>query len=324
MDNQPRDLESLCTEDKRNSFGSETAAKDSFSLVSSEKSLKIADDFEPIHVEGHKEAGVWVHRPGSEVSQTWERRKGRSRRLDTKIHAEPDSTSVKYNSVSTGCRNNDTSSTDKNPDEKHSINTVRRSLQKISSVFRRSSKEDNFCNFNEDVPSLHDNIKAANEKEIGIRFVAEEEDPLPSSGEISKEGALSSGGSSTDTPSKANMKNKAKSLFKHAEKSAQRLSHALSGKGSRNSRNSYSSIKEKEITTGSDSSDDESLPSLQEVPVVSEVVNPLPHNDGTTEISNDEGTMVKDSPESSEKLPEKLSSSESKDVQLLKAEATER
>lgn len=332
-DDQPLEWESLTMEEIRSSFASDTAAKDSFSSVSSEKSPKVADDFEPINVQGQKETGVWIHRPGREVSQTWEPRKGRSRRLDNEIQGEPNDASGRYNSIASGSRNNDTSSTDDNAEDKHSTNPIRRGLRKIGSAFHRHNKEDRLSNLSEDVSSPHSNIRATNEKEIGVKFVVEEDNYVPSSGEIPKEVALSSGGSSPDNPGKTNMKDKAKMIFKHAEKSARNLKHVISRKGSRNSRDGSSAVPEREIMPESDSSDEESFPSGKEVPVVYEVVKPHPSieilnsKDGLVQTdvtksntSNDNGLleMEKGSPE---RLQEKLSSTETGDVETLKSEA---
>ena len=44
-----------------------------------EKPPPLADDFEPIDVEGQRQTGIWVHHPGSEVPQIWEPRKGKNR-----------------------------------------------------------------------------------------------------------------------------------------------------------------------------------------------------------------------------------------------------
>ena len=70
-------------EEPKNSFeANETTDNSSFSPVPPEKSEKLADNYEPIDIKGQQETGVWVHHPGSEVSQRWEPRKGKSRRLD--------------------------------------------------------------------------------------------------------------------------------------------------------------------------------------------------------------------------------------------------
>ncbi|KAK9269401.1 hypothetical protein L1049_001174 [Liquidambar formosana] len=167
-DDHPFGGETLNKEDLRNSFASETAHKDSFSSVRSEKSSKVADSFEPINIEGQQETGIWVHHPGSEVSQTWEPRKGKSRRLDTQIHSEANDCTCSFNSAASGSYTNDSSSTDENPEGNKSMNAVRRGLRKISSVFHRSPKtEDQSSSIGESIPSPHANLKAVNTRKIG-------------------------------------------------------------------------------------------------------------------------------------------------------------
>lgn len=233
----------------------------------------MADNFEPINIEGQKETGIWVHHPGSEVSQTWEPKKGRSRRLDTEILREPNGSTGSSISAAPGSQNNNSSS-DENPDDKRSLKTVRRGLRKIGSVFHRSPKKEDNSNLGETVPSPHVNIRAVNEKEIGVRFVVEEDLTRPASAKTPKEGASSSGGSGPDSPGKGNMKDKAKSILKHAEKSARSIKHALSRKGSRKNLSVSSPVTEREILADSDySGDDESLRSPgaeKNVPVVLE------------------------------------------------------
>lgn len=260
-------------EDKRNSFASEATNKGSFSSVSSDKSNRVADNFEPINIEGQKETGIWVHHPGSEVSQTWEARRGKSRRLDTEIQREPIGSTGSSISAPPKPQNN-SSSSDENPDDKRSMKTVRRGLRKIGSVFHRSSKmEDNSSQFRESDPSPHVNIRAVNEKEIGVRFVVEDDLPGLASAKPQKDAASSSGGSGPDSPGKGNMKDRAKSLFKHAEKSARSLKQVLSRKGSRKTIGDSSPVTGREVLPDSDYSDDDGSllhPDAEQPPVVSD------------------------------------------------------
>ncbi|KAM5586489.1 C2 domain-containing protein [Rosa sericea] len=255
-----RESEMPNMEDKRNSFSSETANKNSFSSVSSEKSPRVADNYEPIDVEGQKETGIWVHHPGSEVSQTWEARKGKGRRLSTQIQGEP----------------NGSSGTDETQDDKRPMQSVRRGLRKLGSVFQKNpKKEDNSCTFTESVQSPvtpRVNLRAINEKDIAVKYVVEDE----ISGKVSKEGASSSGESSSGSPGKGKVKGMAKSFFKHAEKS---VKHALSRKGSRKSQTVSC---EREIIADSNSSDDDDTPPSpvgEMIPVVSTDIPRPPVND---------------------------------------------
>ncbi|KAM1041912.1 hypothetical protein FF1_031078 [Malus domestica] len=265
-DDSPDVQEKPDVKERRNSFASDTGNKGSFSSISSGKSAKVADHFEPIDIDGQKETGIWVHHPGSEVSQTWEARKGKGRRLNTQIQGEPNGSGI-------GSQVNDTSSTDENPEDKRRMASVRRGLHKIGSVFHRNSKEDNSCTFKEPLETPRVNLRAVNENNIGVRYVVE--DGLcssPSGKTNSKGGALSSGESGSDSPGKGNVKDMAKSLYKSAERS---VKHALSRKGSRKSQADPRAVSEKEILADSTSSDDDdSLPPpfVEMIPVPSKAI----------------------------------------------------
>ncbi|PQP95664.1 C2 domain-containing protein [Prunus yedoensis var. nudiflora] len=221
-DDHPVVQEKVDVEDKRNSFASD-ANKSSFSSASSEKSHRVADNFEPIDVEGQKETGIWVHHPGSEVSQTWESRKGKSRLLDNEIQNDAGS----YNSVISATQNNDDSGTDRNPVRR--MKSIRKGLNRICSVFHRNSKKDlSSDSFKESVRSAHINLRAVHEKEIGVKFIVEDD----------LSGPLSS---------------------KHGEKSTRNINHST-GKDSGKSQTGSSAVKEGNFFEDFNSSDDDPLP----------------------------------------------------------------
>lgn len=298
-----RETEMPNMEDKRNSFSSETGNRNSFSALSSEKSPRVADNYEPIDVEGQKETGIWVHHPGSEVSQTWEARKGKGRRLNTQIQGEP----------------NGSSGTDGAQDDKRPMQSVRRGLRKLGSVFHKNpKKEDNPSSFTEPVKSPvtpRVNLRAVNyEKESGVKFVVEDND----SSKVSKEGGSSSGESSAGSPGKGKVKGMAKSIYKHAEKS---VKHALSRKGSRKSQTGEREIVPESISSDDDD-DDDSLPSpiVKMIPVVSRDIPRPPGNDSfksdehlaqplasyLSDIAEGgEGLVKKGELEDTEKMPDK-------------------
>ncbi|KAL5736697.1 hypothetical protein ACOSP7_031148 [Xanthoceras sorbifolium] len=263
-------------EDMRNSFVNESAHKGSFSSEMSEMSPKVADNFEPINIEGQQETGIWVHRPGSEVVQIWEPRKGKSRRLDTQIHRVPNDSFGSPNSAASGPLNNGgSSSSDENHEGKNPMKTVRRGLKKISSVFSRSPKtEDQSGSIGEAVQSPHANLKAVNAKEIGMKFIVEDSLSGPITGKDPKEISVDSEGSGPDSPSRRNMKGMAKSILKHAGKHARNIKHALSRKDSRRFECDSSGVRGEDLFLDGDSSDDESLssPRVERVPVVSNTV----------------------------------------------------
>ncbi|KAK7244024.1 hypothetical protein RIF29_38841 [Crotalaria pallida] len=258
----------------KNSFGNGTTNKDSFgtntrisssSSTPSEKSPKVADIYEPIDVEGQKETGIWVHHPGSEVSKTWEPRKGRSRRLDTEI--------LKERNNSSGPLNNDSSSPDSNPEDKHRMKSVRKGLHKIGLVFRKSSKrEDQLGGVVEEVPSPRDNIRSVNAKGgIGVQFVMEDNISGFPTGKVQAE-AGSNEGSGPESPDRGHVKEKAKHIIKQ---SARSLKQVLSGK-QRKSKPDTPATLERKISEESDSCDDGSTsvqsPIDQRTPVASQAM----------------------------------------------------
>ncbi|XP_054815118.1 C2 domain-containing protein At1g53590-like isoform X2 [Prosopis cineraria] len=267
--------EEMDAEQKRNSFANENCNRSSFSSVSSEKSQKVADNFEPIDVEGQKDTGVWVHQPGSEVSQTWEPRKGKSRRLDTEIHREPNELNGSFNSAAYGSSNNGCSSPDDDSEDKDRIKSIKRGLHKIGSVFRRGQKHEpptptSAQSIGEAVPYPHANIKAENAKEIGVNFVMEDNISGFASGKVQIEGT-STESNGPESPSKGNAKEKARNMLKHAAgKSARGLKHVLSYKTRK------PGVQETRISEESDSSDDNSLsvqsPRDGRIPVASKVI----------------------------------------------------
>lgn len=270
------DQETIDIEERKDSFANETTNKGSFSSISSGKSPRLADNYEPIKIEGQEKTGVWVHQPGSEVPQMWEPRKGKSRRLDTEIQREPNDISG-CNSTVSGSLNNDSSSPDDNAEDKHRMKTVRKGLHKISSVFRRSRKmDDNSGPIAQDFPSPRDNIRSVNaSKGVGVKFVMDDNIAGFPTGKIQVEGG-STEGSGPDSPAKRDVKDMAKNIFKHAEKSARSLKHVLSGKSRKSKGDSAATFCEGE--NESDSSSGESLsvqsPKDARTKVVSQAIAP--------------------------------------------------
>lgn len=283
MEEYPCQAETLNVDENEVSPKSETKNdKDSILPVSMEPEKGI-DNFEPIDVKGQKETGIWVHRPGSEASKTWEPRKGPSRRLDTKIRREPNE------SVSSGeiksCTN-DSSSTDESLEEKHRKISVRRGLRKLSSVFHRSPRdEERSGSLVEPAKSpQYTNVRAAN-AERGIKVILV--DNISSTADkVSKEGKSSNDGSDSESPGKGgNVKGMAKSIFRQAEKSARSIRHAFSRKGSRRFQIDSLGMNERDAAVESESSDDEpdtptvcNPTTIVGIPVITETKAPAPHS----------------------------------------------
>lgn len=318
------DQETIDIEERKDAFVNETINKGSFSS-SSEKSPKLADNYEPIEIDGQKETGVWVHHPGSEVSQTWEPRKGKSRRADTEIQREPNDICANCNSTVSGSLNTDSSSPDDNPEDKHRMKTVRKGLHKIGSVFRRSRKRDDKSGpLVEDFPSPRDNIRSVNSKAIGVKFVMEDNIAGFPTGKIHIEGG-STEGSGSESPAKGNVKDMAKHIFKHAEKSARSLKQVLSRK-SRKYKGDSATLAENENENDSDSSDDESFSVLSPIDKRTEIVsqamapcdNGSPEASGNVVVTVSSNTTVDNEEASMEnKDPEKVCSPDRSNVEVV-------
>lgn len=244
-------------EDMWASFASDLTNKGSFSSVVSDKSPRVRDNMEPINIEGQEETGIWVHQPGTDVSQIWEPRKGKSRCVDNQILGVTQDTSARsIRSIASVSPSNESSSPDENQEGKRSVG---RGLKKIGLVFRRNGKKEE-CqdtgNIEEDIRSPRINLKALNRKDVGVKYIVEDRLSGPLTGRSPKGGSFGS----EDSQHKGHMKDVAKSILKHAEKSAKHIKHAFSRKGSRKSRgDECSTVSEEDGVPELDSySDDES------------------------------------------------------------------
>ncbi|KAG7595126.1 C2 domain [Arabidopsis thaliana x Arabidopsis arenosa] len=233
-------------EDIQTSFASDTTNLGSFS---SDKAPSVVDNFEPITIDGQEETGIWVQKPGAEVSQIWEPRKGKSRRLDSQIQRNPND----------GSLNSGSSSTDDNQEgSKNPMKSVGRGLRKIGSVFHRHGKKEEFLigSIEEESQSQSPriNLKAVNQKDVGLNFIVDDNLSGPLSGKSLDCESLDA----EEHSGKGHMKDVAKSFLKQAEKSAKQFKHAFSRKGSMKPRDGQKEIvPESDSGSDSESSDDD-------------------------------------------------------------------
>lgn len=240
----------LSKEEMQTSFASDTTNKGSFTSVSSEKASSVADNVEPINIKGQEETGIWVQRPGPEVSQIWEPRKGKSRRVDNQVQRVPNS----------GSPNNETgSSTDENQEgSRNPMKSVGRGLRKIGSVFNRNNKKDDYSigSIEEEshCQSPRINVKAMNQKDVGVKYIVDDNLSGPLSGKSVESESLNG----EENHGKGHMKDVAKSFLKQAEKSAKQIKHVFSLKGIKKARDGQQEIiPESDSVTDSDSSSDD-------------------------------------------------------------------
>ncbi|CAI9286553.1 unnamed protein product [Lactuca saligna] len=208
-----------------------------------------ADSFEPIDVEGLRETGIWVHRPGADVAQVWEPRKSKNKNKN-KNRAHKDSESVASSTRSESFPNNDSSSSDDSLEgnKVKSRNPVKRGFRKIGSMFNRSPKPENDTSrsFKErdekEGDSPPQNVRAVNKREIGVKLVMEvDKDNLVSQGQDPRvKFEESPERSDEESPGKTGVRDTVKGILKSTGHSARGMMHAISRKGSNKSRDSDS------------------------------------------------------------------------------------
>ncbi|KAG6395831.1 hypothetical protein SASPL_141960 [Salvia splendens] len=257
-----------CGDKRRASFADDSSHRGSFSSTISDKSPKVADRFDPIDVEGQLETGIWIHYPGREVTQVWEPRKGKKskhREISRQIQGEGgDSVGGRISGQ------NESSSTDESSDsnKSRSGNPVMRGLKKIGSVFRRRDSDKMSSPRESEHPSQDNfNIRASNLKKGGVKLIIddslvsppsttpkgdEKEVQHPSSKTPKGDGRELLEAILPESPSHRNGKDMAKSILKHAGRSARELKHSLSRKIRK---------PKGDMPVESDSADDESLSS---------------------------------------------------------------
>lgn len=127
------------------------------------------DEFEPINIEGQEKTGLWVHRPGKDVSQTWEPRKGRSRRsAETDLQPEGNEGIDSPNSEGSGSDEN------VNGKKLRRHGTIGRGIQKLSSLFQRSPKKHSPRETKKEAIRSPRIIDEVNKKGTAVRIILDE------------------------------------------------------------------------------------------------------------------------------------------------------
>ncbi|CAH8293389.1 unnamed protein product [Eruca vesicaria subsp. sativa] len=228
-------------EDMWASFACDDANKGS---LTSCKSPSVLDNLEPINIEGQEETGIWIHQPGTEVSQIWEPRKGKSRCLDSQVRGVPHVTCA---------GSNESSSPDETYEGKNTMRSVGRGLKKVGLVFRRNGKKEDAWNMDEDVRSPPINLKALNRKDVGVKYIVADRLSGPLTGRSPKSESFGS----EESQNKGHMKDVAKSILKHAEISARHIKHVFSPRESKKSRdNECLTVTDKDVIPESESLSD--------------------------------------------------------------------
>ncbi|THU52853.1 hypothetical protein C4D60_Mb10t08290 [Musa balbisiana] len=133
--------------------------------LSTEEYSTMTDEFEPINIKGQEKTVAWIHRPGADVSQTWESRKGHAWHSE-ELHQED---KVYTKSPSPSSSRSDQSDTSSNEEivggKKVRLKTIRRGLHKLSSVFHRTRKQGSPKESQEVTPSPRPNLPPLGENQ---------------------------------------------------------------------------------------------------------------------------------------------------------------
>lgn len=205
-----------------NLSASEAAQQDSNPTVSSGKVTKVADEFEPINIEGQQQTGIWVLHPGSDVCQTWEPRKREGKRSEIEILKEGHNSLNSSGPLAAGSRHSDSSDELENPGGTR-FSTIKKNLRKIGSIFHSHPRNENLDD-REASPLPHINLHDVNEKKVGVKFVVDDENVDVVRDQKSEGGSVSSEKSEAGSPHKGHMKGMRKKMLNKAQSVKRALS----------------------------------------------------------------------------------------------------
>nr|CAB3449704.1 unnamed protein product [Digitaria exilis] len=213
----------------RSSFSSRTNNESE----SSDEFRKMSDEFEPVDIEGSEKPDVWVHRPGSDVTSTWEPRKGRPRCQDSKIQRENDACSDSPRSSVSESHRSDSSTEEPTSGKSHRhLHKVKKGLGKLAgAVFHRSPKKETD---DEASPCVtpHINIHPVGESRVSVKYVVDQDPESNTNGTRTDEQQHSSPErEELNSPTKRHLRKKAAHMVKHAGKTAHNLKSMFSKKG---------------------------------------------------------------------------------------------
>lgn len=199
---------------------------------SSDEFRKMSDEFEPVVIEGSENPDVWVHRPGSDVTSTWEPRKGRPRWQDSKIHRENDACSDSPRSSMSESHRSDSSTEEPTSRKSHrQLHKVKKGLGKLAgAVFHRSPKEEND---DEASPCVtpYTNIRSVGESRVSVTYVVDQDAGTNRTQSKPDDQQQSPDREELDSPTKRYLRKKAVHIVKHAGKTSHNLKSMFSKKG---------------------------------------------------------------------------------------------
>lgn len=236
----PSDEDELCgtpKEGKASTPGSSFSSKTNTNTESASSAgyRNMTDEYEPVDIKGLEKAGVWVHRPGSDVAATWEPRKGRARCQDSQILRENDGCSDSpRSSVSESQTSNSSTEEPASGNKSHRhLRKVKKGLVKLAGAMRHNKNSKNVSDDEETSPceTPHPNIRPVGESRVSVTYVVDEDPGNISMERRSDDQHSSPERAGDESPTKGQLRKKAAHMVKHAGKAAHNLKSMLSRKG---------------------------------------------------------------------------------------------
>ncbi|WOL08376.1 hypothetical protein Cni_G17129 [Canna indica] len=272
-----------------------TRSEENVEDLNTRENRDMTDQFEPIDIQGQEKTGIWVHRPGSEISQTWEPRKGRARLSDTQLHRQ-DNPDAKSSSQSSSGSQSDSGSNEGTVDgKKVRLNRIKRGLRKIGSMFHRSPKQGSPRElgqeeFSPTAPTPRPNLPPLGDKRTSLKVVLSDKYDEKNGDTKLDEGTCETEAGEVESPGKDSILQTSKNFFNKSSKS---FKSTLSRKDS-------SRLKDVQLS-GTEDDDDTPVSNLpndalmnDQLPLVigGSPINSAPCiNDDNTSVNSEEGSV---------------------------------
>uniref|UniRef100_A0ACD5XSS2 Uncharacterized protein n=2 Tax=Avena sativa TaxID=4498 RepID=A0ACD5XSS2_AVESA len=220
-------------EGKASTPRSSISSKTNTESASSVEYRKMSDEYEPVDIEGLDKADVWVHRPGSDVTATWEPRKGRMRCQDSQILRENDACSDSPRSSMSDSQTSNSSTEEPTSGKAHRhLHKVKRGLVKLAGALRHKSPKNGSDDETSQCEVSRQNIQPVGESRVSVTYVVDEDAGNNRTDQGPDDHYSSPERGEVESPTKRRLRNKAVRMVKHAGKiPAQSLKSMFSRKG---------------------------------------------------------------------------------------------
>ena len=192
----------------------------------------MSDEYEKVDIEGLDKAGVWVHRPGSDVTDTYEPRKGRVRCHDSQIPQENDACSDSPRSSMSESQTSNSSTEEPASGKSHRhLRKVKKGLVKLAGAMRQKSTKKGSDDETSPCATPRPNIRPLGENRVSVTYVVDEDVGNNTTEQRPDDQHSSPERGEVESPTKRKLSNKAVHMVKHAGKTAQNLKSMFSRKG---------------------------------------------------------------------------------------------